>query len=666
MRAGSWVGYGLIGALSLAAAGLLSLKVQSDTELAMGYFRNLNSERAKNVASAFSEVTRQIFLNVRTIGQLPGVKSMKRHGEGFEINALRTIQQIYGNLASEVDVSEVYVVPETLNPDRIDPETGKPEAPMMMFDSAIDTSQGATPEKPAHEEVESYEYAEFVRQFKWLKEHAASRDPASTAAYPLLVSPQLITCDNSEYDRTLKDKDREGIIFSVPFYTAAGDLKGVVAAIIRTNALKRLLPEKNFAIVNLGNGSMIRQTDDPLVSGSEAYALKGTGDPALIYSGAIDLQIGDALGTWKLWSGVPNEAFYESRDYQAIREFSLVGYGLCAGFALLVSLVWWLYRKNKGAISAMQAALNRELAERTEEVHALVREQERLHEAGRAERHAVRVQLARSFEDTVVRMFDLIVELTGRLDTHSAEVLSCSSQTRIKSEETLAEVESISRFSESAAANGQQVSQSMETMKANYLAVSDVVRSASDKADVARSSILSLSENSSKVNEVVSVIDSIAGQINLLALNATIESARAGEAGKGFAVVASEVKALATQVQKATEQISVQISAIQSSTGQSVATVMQTFETIEQLSEAMVRSQELMAEQAALADNIARELEEGLVSARTVAGTTKTMAGDAHRTTSLAGQVRQSTTELGQRVGEVRRHVSAFLAEMVA
>ena len=67
---------------------------------------------------------------------------------------------------------------------------------------------------------------------------------------------------------------------------------------------------------------------------------------------------------------------------------------------------------------------------------------------------------------------------------------------------------------------------------------------------------------------VVDLINDIAEQTNLLALNATIEAARAGDAGKGFAVVASEVKNLATQTGKATEEISGQISGIQSATGE--------------------------------------------------------------------------------------------------
>ena len=72
-----------------------------------------------------------------------------------------------------------------------------------------------------------------------------------------------------------------------------------------------------------------------------------------------------------------------------------------------------------------------------------------------------------------------------------------------------------------------------------------------------------LRESSSAIGNVVSLIAQIARQTTLLALNSTIEAARAGEAGRGFAVVATEVKALAVQTQKATEEISRKIEALQ-------------------------------------------------------------------------------------------------------
>lgn len=160
---------------------------------------------------------------------------------------------------------------------------------------------------------------------------------------------------------------------------------------------------------------------------------------------------------------------------------------------------------------------------------------------------------AREKQQEVGELIDANLEkILNAVGDASQQTTSASSA----SSQTAQTVQAVAAAAEQFQASTQEIASSMETSR------SDVTR-AMEQATTADMSAQQLTEAASSMNNIVDVINEIAGQINLLALNATIESARAGEAGKGFAVVASEVKSLASQVATATTQISTEIGSMQ-------------------------------------------------------------------------------------------------------
>jgi methyl-accepting chemotaxis protein len=158
------------------------------------------------------------------------------------------------------------------------------------------------------------------------------------------------------------------------------------------------------------------------------------------------------------------------------------------------------------------------------------------------------------------------------------------------------------------------------------------------------------------------LIANIAGQTNLLALNATIEAARAGDAGKGFAVVASEVKSLATQTARATEEITGQISQIQTATRDAVEAIHGIAVTIEELSAIATAIAAAVEEQGAASAEIARNVQQTAQATQDVTVNISGVSRTSGQTGDAAGQVLGSAVGLSRQAETLSAEVHSFLA----
>jgi methyl-accepting chemotaxis protein len=164
----------------------------------------------------------------------------------------------------------------------------------------------------------------------------------------------------------------------------------------------------------------------------------------------------------------------------------------------------------------------------------------------------------------VTQQVGLLINLRGMIETNFGEIDAAVGQ-------STQEASSASQAATATSSNVQMMASAAEELAASVREIAQSMATSRVATDIAFAEAKSANEYTDKLSSaaeamggIISLIQSIAGQINLLALNATIESARAGEAGRGFAVVASEVKNLASQAAKATEQISTEIDAVRS------------------------------------------------------------------------------------------------------
>ncbi len=663
----NYINWGVLSVITLTIAGLNNYKYRNDYNGALDRYIQASEIEFEIASTKITQTFQHINDNIRTISLLPSVRSGDRHGTNVSPENRTVIQQVYNNLNNHLSVSELYISPLSFDPSKLDPVTQKTETPSLQFDEVIDefSSKGSEAPDSPNPELENEEYSLIKTQLSWMKSNYPTiKHIKSIHDIPLISGPPVITCDNSIYDKTLKDEDRTGIVMAMPYFDSAGDLAGCVSVTILNRIIQDFLPNKDYALINKTYNYTLYSKESGQETLSKSYVEKGVPDPDLFFSKVISLKLNDPRSEWNLWVGYDNEKFFNSSEVHAIKIFMISGYLFAMIIFAIGGIILFSLNKNELLEEKRRVQKEREINDLKSSFHALQDQQEEIKKKAEEDKRIAMKELAESFETQMQHIV--------------SSVAAASTQLAQTSENMMQNIEHSSKTIVDATEGAQQTSQHVETVAQAaaelYASVSeistqvhksnDLVRSSVKKVEAADEYVNKLETSSIKIKEVIQMIADISEQINLLALNATIESARAGEAGKGFAVVANEVKNLASQTNKSAEEIGKVIDQMGEASNGIIFALGELKSSVALISDSSVSIASAVEEQTVSTNGIAESAKAASVGVQQISVGLQSVKESSSNVNQSSEQVLEAAKELSQQAETLNIKVDGFISNL--
>lgn len=195
----------------------------------------------------------------------------------------------------------------------------------------------------------------------------------------------------------------------------------------------------------------------------------------------------------------------------------------------------------------------------------------------------IMIKAINKMKESIKEIIEVVMESSTNIHKASTELMESSQNMNISSSSVSSAIREVAAGTTSQAQDLVNISQVLEAFSKNldlvtvsikdidceskevmeltekskdiFKTLSEIITNTEDAFQNFKDKINVSTENILKINEILTLINSISEQTNLLALNAAIEAARAGDAGKGFAIVADEIRELSEQSKNSANNI---------------------------------------------------------------------------------------------------------------
>lgn len=265
-------------------------------------------------------------------------------------------------------------------------------------------------------------------------------------------------------------------------------------------------------------------------------------------------------------------------------------------------------------------------------------------------------QLAKSMNDIstgLTKVVKTVLDGSEILSNSSHEIAQGNHDLSARTEQQAGTIQQTAASMEQICTTVRNNSQSAQSANDLITQAALIAKDGGEQAQQVVETMKGITDSSKKIEDITSVIDSIAFQTNILALNAAVEAARAGEQGRGFAVVASEVRTLAQRSAEAAKEIKNLIQTSVERTQDGSALVNKTGSTIQALVQSIQEVTDVMAQISTASAQQSTAIDQ-------VTQSTLQMDQMTQQNAALVEEMAASATSLNQQADALVKSVSVF------